>query len=371
VIGPNGAGKSTLLKLLNGIIQPDTGRIEIRGRLGALIELGAGFHPLLTGRENVYMQGAILGATKREIDEKFDEIAEFAGIGDFIDTPVKFYSSGMNARLGFSIAIHFDPDVLVVDEVLAVGDMSFQEKCMRRMEQMRARNKAVMMVSHSLYRIEALCDRAIWLDRGRCVQMGKAVDVVKAYLDDQERRFVESVRKELGAPAHGPEVPVTIEGVDLAGEDGAAKDVFGVCERMTVRIRYNAHRRVDWPLFNIRILHRDNAVLEASMLIDGPQVEAIEGQGTVECRLEPLPLTPKTYEVVVFVRAKEGIADIAPMRRYAVFQVGDENLGQWPMNGPMAYNHLRQGSPVYVGRSWHFMNGHTAQHAEPKSGAAS
>jgi lipopolysaccharide transport system ATP-binding protein len=358
LVGPNGAGKSTLLKLLNGIIRPDTGRIEIRGKLRGLIELGAGFHPLLSGRENIYVQGAIMGMTRREIDEKFDEIVDFAGIGDFLDAPVKFYSSGMHARLGFSIAIAFDPDVLVIDEVLAVGDIGFQEKCMRRMERMRDKDKAVLMVQQHTYWIEALCDRAVWLDRGHCVGAGTASEVVSAYLDDQDRRLAESVRAVGGGVAAAPPPPASLDSVELLGEDDVAKDVFRPGERMTVRIRYTAHERIEAPLFNIRIFNRGYGVLEASMLIDGPVVDSIEGTGTVECRLDRLPLTPKVYELVVFARAKEGVSDILPMRTYAVFRVSEENAEGWPMKGPMAINHLRQGSPVYVRRSWHFENGH-------------
>lgn len=362
VVGPNGAGKSTLLKLLNGIIRPDAGRIEVRGRLGALIELGAGFHPLLTGRENIYVQGAIMGMSRREMDEKLDEIIDFAGINDFIDTPLKFYSSGMHARLGFSIAIHFDPDSLVIDEVLAVGDIAFQEKCMRRMERMRAKDKAVLMVQQHTYWIEALCDRAMWLDKGGCVRIGKATDVVRAYLDDQDHRLAASTREELSKLPDDANTPASIEAVELLGEDGAVKDTFYSGERMTVRIHYNAHERIEGPLFNIRVFHRGQGVLEASMLIDGPEVEEIEGRGTVECRLDRLPLTPKVYEVVIFARAKEGVSDIVPMRTYAVFQVSEENRDEWPMRGPMAINHLRQGSPVYVRRSWHFQNGKGSKH---------
>ncbi len=353
--GPNGAGKSTLLKLLNGILEPDVGRIEIRGRLGALIELGAGFHPLLTGRENVYVQGAIMGMSKKEVNEKFDEIVEFADIGDFLDAPVKFYSSGMHARLGFSVAIHFDPDVLVVDEVLAVGDIAFQERCMRRMEQLRERGKAVLMVQQHTYWIEALCDRAMWIEGGRTMMEGPAVDVVRAYLDKEDERIARSVLHDQPRDGSG-ETPVVLESVELVGEDGLVKDVFRVGERMTVRMRYTAHERVERPLFNVRIFNRGFGLLEASMLIDGPVVDAIEGRGVVECRLDPLPLTPKVYEVVVFARAKEGVSDIFPMRTYAVFRVSEEEQSAWPMRGPMAVNHLRQGSPVYVGRTWRFFD---------------
>ncbi len=362
VVGPNGAGKSTLLKLLNGIIRPDAGRVMVRGRLGALIELGAGFHPLLTGRENIYVQGAIMGMSRREIDRKLDEMIEFAGIGDFIDTPLKFYSSGMHARLGFSIAIHFDPDSLVIDEVLAVGDIAFQEKCMRRMAQLRAQEKAVLMVQQHTYWIEALCDRAIWLDKGGCIRIGKATEVVRAYLDDQDHRLVADAREELAKLSGDIPTPATIEAVELVNEEGAVADIFYSGERMTVRIHYHAHERIAGPLFNIRIFHRGQDVLEASMLIDGPVVEYIEGRGIVECRLDPLPLTPKVYEIVIFARAQEGVSDIVPMRTYAIFQVSEENRERWPMRGPMAINHLRQGSPVYVRRSWHFQNGKGSEH---------
>lgn len=370
VIGANGAGKSTLLKQLNGIMRPDAGRIELRGRVSALIELGAGFHPLLTGRENIYVQGAMMGKSRREIDEKFDQIVEFSGIGDFLDSPVKFYSSGMHARLGFSIPIHFDPDILLVDEVLAVGDLSFQEKCMRRMERMRAADKAVLMVSHSLYRIEALCDRALWLDRGRVVGLGDARDVVKAYLDDQERRYREGLCRESDAGPADPLVPVAIEAVELLDADGHAKHVFAPYERMTIRIRYNARQRIPWPLFNIRIFTGARDVFEASMVIDGPVVDAIEGAGTVECRLEALPLTPKVYEVVLFARSREGVAELVPIRTYAVFQVSDDIPHDWPVRGPMAINHLRQGSPVYIHRSWHFFGTGTGAVATPRAVAS-
>jgi lipopolysaccharide transport system ATP-binding protein len=163
IIGPNGAGKSTTLKLLTRILKPTQGTCSVRGRVGALIEVAAGFHPDLTGRENIYLQGAILGMTRREITAKLDQMIEFSGIGDFIDTPVKRYSSGMNARLGFSIAAHVDPDVLLIDEVLAVGDYQFQQKCYARLEQFRRRGAAIVFVSHNVQAITDLCDRALLL----------------------------------------------------------------------------------------------------------------------------------------------------------------------------------------------------------------
>ena len=186
IIGPNGAGKSTILKLLTKILQPTLGDCRVPGRVGALIEVAAGFHPDLTGRENVFLQGAIMGMKQVEIAEKFDQIVEFSGLPKFIDTQVKRYSSGMNARLGFAIAAHLDPDVLLVDEVLAVGDYGFQKKAFGRIAEMALRNIPVVIVSHQLDRIAALCNKAILLDEGRVIKSGKPADCIATYIAGQE-----------------------------------------------------------------------------------------------------------------------------------------------------------------------------------------
>jgi ABC-type polysaccharide/polyol phosphate transport system ATPase subunit len=182
IIGPNGAGKSTVLKLLTGILRPTRGRCAVRGRIGALIEVSAGFHPDLTGRENLFLQGAIMGMSSADIARKFDAIVEFSGIADFIDTPVKRYSSGMNARLGFSIAAHLDPDVLIIDEVLAVGDFSFQQRAFDRVRELVKRDTPVVMVSHQLDRIAELCSEAILLSRGEVARQGAPADCIASYV---------------------------------------------------------------------------------------------------------------------------------------------------------------------------------------------
>ena len=182
IVGPNGAGKSTMLKLLTKILRPTLGACQVQGRVGALIEVSAGFHQDLTGRENVYLQGAIMGMRRAEIAGKLDQIVEFAGVADFIDTPVKRYSSGMNARLGFSVAAHLDPDVLIIDEVLAVGDMAFQERCIARMKEYKRRGVAIVFVSHNMQAVAELCDRAIFLDREVRAE-GTAQEAIAAYLD--------------------------------------------------------------------------------------------------------------------------------------------------------------------------------------------
>ena len=182
LIGPNGAGKSTLLKMINGIIKPDKGVIEIHGKVGAMIEVGAGFHPLLTGRENVYINGSIMGLTKKELDKKFDSIVEFAELGDFIDTPVSYYSSGMYVRLGFAVAAHMEPDVLLIDEVLAVGDVGFRTKCYNRISELM-QNCAVIFVSHYMPHVTKLCDNVVVLNKGKMVCKEKAIIGVDQYND--------------------------------------------------------------------------------------------------------------------------------------------------------------------------------------------
>lgn len=182
IIGRNGAGKSTLLKILSKILKPNRGQIRVSGRLRALIEVAAGFHPDLTGRENVYLNGSILGMKKREIDAKFDEIVEFSGIGEFLDTPVKRYSSGMHARLGFAVAAHLDPEILIVDEVLAVGDYKFQKKCFGKMSDVSRSGQTVLVVSHNMGSIAALCERCLWIDRGEVQMVGPTTDLIARYL---------------------------------------------------------------------------------------------------------------------------------------------------------------------------------------------
>lgn len=188
IIGPNGSGKTTLLKMLNGIFWPDKGKITIKGKVGALIEVGAGFHPLLTGRENIYVNGAILGMSKKEIDEKFDDIVAFADIGDFLDSPVKNYSSGMYVRLGFSVAIHCEPDILLVDEILAVGDRNFQIKCYQKMNEVKKRGTTIILVAHNEYTIREQTEICLYLDKGILKFLGPSEDGITIYIKDMLKK---------------------------------------------------------------------------------------------------------------------------------------------------------------------------------------
>src|SRR5215203_5593109 len=187
VIGSNGSGKSTLLKCVAGITRPTEGDVKVDGRISALIELGAGFHPEISGRENIFINGIMLGLTKKEIQRRFDEIVEFAEMQDFIDAPVKTYSSGMYMRLGFAVAIHVDPEVLLVDEVLAVGDEAFTHKCLDKFAEFRRRNRTILLVTHSLDMVERFCDRALWLDKGQTRAEGEPKRVVASYIIDVEK----------------------------------------------------------------------------------------------------------------------------------------------------------------------------------------
>jgi lipopolysaccharide transport system ATP-binding protein len=291
IIGPNGAGKSTILKLLTRILKPSSGRCEVRGRTGALIEVAAGFHPDLTGRENVFLQGAIMGMGRGEIVRKFDEIVEFSGMGrEFIETPVKRYSSGMNARLGFAIAAHLDPDVLVIDEILSVGDATFQDKCVMRMKALVGRGVPVVFVSHNLPAILQLCTRAIVLDHGRVMYDGSPEEAVREY-----RRGDLSARttRPGGNEANGS---LAIARVELVNNRGEAVETIRTGDAAIVRVEYLAKQPVHNPQFSVQIDRGDGTgCCAVNTLMDGHELGLVSGRGTVEFAIERLPLLSGCY----------------------------------------------------------------------------
>lgn len=236
LLGANGSGKSTLLKLIGGILAPTDGAIYSRGRMAALLELGAGFHPDLSGRENVYLNAAILGLSREEVDKQFDAIHEFSGIGEFIETQVKFYSSGMFVRLAFAVAVHTDPDVLLVDEVLAVGDEAFQRKCMERIAQFRAEGRTIVLVSHSASQVQELCDRAVVLQSGEVVFDGDVNEGVAVL-----RRVLEGRRLD-EKPAEDSGLPIEVVDISLLDADGAQVDSVRVGEPLVLRIHVRADK---------------------------------------------------------------------------------------------------------------------------------
>ena len=234
LIGANGAGKTTMLKMLNGIFWPDKGKIALNGKVGALIEVGAGFHPALTGRENVYINGAILGMTKAETDKQFDSIVDFANIGDFIDSPVKYYSSGMYVRLGFSVAIHCHLDILLVDEVLAVGDRNFQLKCFRKMHELKSnQNMAIVMVSHNEYVMREYTQKCILFDKGRNLFIGPSEDAVSLYINNMTRE------KEMLAEVEGSlKDKGIIKGVLFKDQNGNVVNTINTGSSLTIDFEY-------------------------------------------------------------------------------------------------------------------------------------
>jgi lipopolysaccharide transport system ATP-binding protein len=301
IIGPNGAGKSTILKLLNRILPPTRGRCEVRGRAGALIEIAAGFHQDLTGRENVYLQGAIMGMRRAEITRKFDRIVDFSGVSEFIDTPVKRYSSGMNARLGFSIAAHLDPDVLIVDEVLSVGDASFQEQCIVRMRELAASGVPLVFVSHNLPAVLDLCSRGLVLVRGAAAFQGTAADAVSHY---RSAAWTSKAAAAARKPADGP---IQITGIQVLDGEGRPAAVIRSGAPMRVRISFHATQAFERPQFAVDI-HRDDGVYCSGIgtRLDRWQTGTVEGDGSVDLQFSRLMLTRGSYQLSVGIYDSQG-----------------------------------------------------------------
>jgi homopolymeric O-antigen transport system ATP-binding protein len=299
IIGHNGAGKSTILKLLSSVTVPTSGEIRIYGRLSALIEVGSGFHPELTGRENIYLSGSILGMRRREIADKLERIIEFAGVRDFIDAPVKHYSSGMYVRLGFSIAAHLEPDILLLDEVLAVGDAAFQSKCIDRINELHRQGRTIVFISHDLSAVERLCDRVILLKQGQVMATGTAAEVIAAY-QDVESGYTPSETHAAADAILSREARITsVTCHDVSGEPAA---VFRTGSSATLRLTYVVHRPVPDAVFEIylySVVDRFSGVwcqiTTASR--NGLGIALEPGPGTVEFEVDEIGLQPGMYYV--------------------------------------------------------------------------
>jgi ABC-type polysaccharide/polyol phosphate transport system ATPase subunit len=294
LIGENGSGKSTMLKCLAKILRPDSGKISVAGKVSALLELGAGFHPELSGRENVYLNGAILGLSQKELRRRFDGIVEFAGIEKFIDEPVRNYSSGMYVRLGFSVAINVDPDVLLVDEVLAVGDESFQRKCQEKFTELQAAGKTVVVVSHDMTSVETLCDRVAWFDHGDLREIGKAREVIQHYKNTVEvGQTVDEEGHERWGSGAG-----RIESVELLDADDRPVSRLRTGDRATLRLRYDMNVPIPRPVFAVAISTTDGVVVSGpSSRIANCVPEKLSGRGTVDLTFDALTLLPGTYDL--------------------------------------------------------------------------
>ena len=343
VIGRNGSGKSTLLKMVAGITKPTTGTVKVNGRISALIELGAGFHPEISGRENVFINGIMLGLTKREIGRRFDEIVEFAELEDFIDAPVKTYSSGMYMRLGFAVAIHVDPDVLLVDEVLAVGDEGFTHKCLDKFADFKRRGKTILLVTHSLGLVERFCDEALWMDAGRKQGLGDPKRVVGAYITDVERgeeqqlaaddakaqESVVTLSPDDAASAALPDHPVEtgeapadmfkategrwgsreieITDVQLIGPDGEPGHVFQSGRPLTIHISIHAPLAMDDFVVGVGLFNAEGICCYGTNTnIEQFRAVKIQGDATVRFTIESLDLVEGTYKLDVAVHKLDG-----------------------------------------------------------------
>lgn len=331
LVGDNGSGKSTLLKCLARILVPDRGTITTRGRVAALLEVGSGFHPELSGRDNIYLNGSILGMSRKEIDRKFDEIVDFSGVEAFIDQPVKNYSSGMYVRLGFSVAINVDPEILLVDEVLSVGDAGFQEKCTEKFSSFKREGRTVVVVSHSLPTVRAMADHAAWLDRGRLVETGPAVGVLEKYEDFAHA----SSNTTHSGQRHSGSGEIRIESVEMLRDDGRPSAV-SVGDPALVRIRFTADRHVPRPVFGFSFEALDGAYLAATNTRDGlrPVAAVEEGPGTVECVLPSMQLHPGTYTLTAAVTDETTTHSIDYVRDITRFTV--DNGGRTWSGGYLA-----------------------------------
>lgn len=332
IVGANGAGKSTLLKLLCRIIEPSSGAITVDGRVSALLELGAGFHPDLTGRENIYLNGSILGFSRAEMDRIYADILDFSEMERFIDVPVKHYSSGMYMRLGFSIAIHLRPDILLVDEVLAVGDQAFQRRCLDKIGQMKRQGVTILLVTHALDQVRTLCDRAIWLDEGQVQADGPVEQVLEQYLarvladEEQELRRAEAARRESKlwlqparlpdeSPAEAQEGPfrrwgsleAEIVRVQLLDAQGQERRSFHTGRPLVVRIHFSATQRIERPQFGLALYHACGFQINGpNTVFSGLEIEAIEGEGYLDYVVESLPLLEGSYFLSVSLNNYDG-----------------------------------------------------------------
>lgn len=299
LVGSNGSGKSTTLKLVSRIISPTSGTIKVNGRVTALLELGAGFHPDLSGRDNIYLNGTVMGLSRKEIEKKVDAIIDFAELQEFIDVPVRNYSSGMYARLGFAISVHLDPEVLLIDEVLSVGDQSFQQKCNERMLKLRRRGVTILFVSHDLDAVWRLCSRAVWLDHGRVRMDDAAPKVTDAYYKHVLEESSKEQQDEAWAENRMGSGEAYVTEVEFLGEEMRPRRVFLTNEPLIVRIHYHARERVETPLIGLAFYHAGSGTNLAgpNNQFSNYQISYIEGDGCLDYRVAKLPLLPGDYQI--------------------------------------------------------------------------
>jgi lipopolysaccharide transport system ATP-binding protein len=351
IIGRNGAGKSTLLKILARVTEPTEGRADLFGRTGSLLEVGTGFHPELTGRDNVYLNGAILGMRKREIQAKFDEIVAFAELDRFIDTAVKYYSNGMYVRLAFAVAAHLEPEILLVDEVLAVGDSGFQHKCIERMQALSRSGCSLLFVSHNMSAVQSLCHRAVLIEHGSVKEAGNPSRIIQTYFKDVQAHNC----GELPLPVSSANLQITRV---ILSRDGKTPCVeFRMGDSLFVTIEYKAQLRIARPHFSVGITDGGWKPLAlASMLVDQQAPKCIEGEGRITCRFRELPLLPKVFQVWGSVRGGSGFGDIVDWQHLASFRLIEPDC-RVVMGDDSSIQHLQDDAPFYLTYDWQFNEG--------------
>ncbi len=361
IIGPNGAGKSTLLKVVARVLHPSEGRVRIRGRVSPLLELGAGFDPELTGRENIYLNSAILGFSRKDIEQRFDRIVEFAGLQEFIDAPLRTYSTGMGARLGFSVATDVQPEILIVDEILGVGDANFQKKSFERIQSFQANGSTILLVTHSLERVRAMCSRVIWLEQGNLVMEGDAEQVVAQYLersrqqDEMRLRKQRSGQQQEAAPDRWGTHRVEIVEVRIENAQGQEQTIFHTGDELRLRIRYRAQEPVRGAVFGMAIHRNDGLhVTGPNTAQAGLELPELQGEGELLYTAPAIPLLNGLYLVSVAVVNRDDSETFDFHNRMYPFRVENDDSfteqyglltlgGRWEFAaGPSAEERMRQ-----------------------------
>lgn len=350
IIGPNGAGKSTLLKVVARVLRPTLGRVRIHGRVSPLLELGAGFDPELTGRENVFLNSAILGYSRQNIESRFDRIVDFAGLHDFIDAPLRTYSTGMAARLGFAVATDVRPEILIVDEILGVGDAEFQQKSFDRIQSFQAEGTTILLVSHSLNSVQEMCSRVVWLDHGKLMLTGSAEQVVGKYLEmttaNEADRLAtaDGMQNDFSESRWGSQ-KIEITDVRITGSDGQQQSVFHTGQPFTIVITYFANQSVSLPIFGIAMHHHDGTHITGPNTANyGLKLPVVEGRGTIRYTIPALPLLNGLYHISVAVVNQDDT------------EVFDFHSQRYTFRVWNTENHVEQYGVVTLGGAWELMD---------------
>lgn len=349
IIGKNGAGKSTLLKVLSQVTTPTTGKVKIRGRIAALLEVGTGFHPELTGRENIFLNGAILGMTKSEIKGKFDEIVDFSGVEKYIDTPVKRYSSGMMVRLGFAVAAHLEPEILIVDEVLAVGDAEFQEKCMGKMKNVAGEGRTVLFVSHNISAIRTLCTKGLLLEKGQLAFSGNIKDVTARYEDKARNGNLYTIGRS------SSNEKVVIDEVRITNQNNNTNLNFQYGDDIVIEIHLTADEEIEKPHIQLHMGVVGYGFFTcASNLIDGFVAEKFnKGKNSIKCIFKKVPLLPNNYELRIAIRDKSGANAITESKNIGTF-LCTTVLSEIGFNPTLSDVYAHESLPPSIEYSWQF-----------------